>query len=206
MMEVSKIQFSESERELMQNATIILTKNSVLEKIKNLLELLQEDQVEWIRKEGHQMEEAFITSPKISRGEYYEGLPYLILDYPRRSGSQELFFIRNLFWWGNFFSTTLHLSGRFKELYLPKVMASFNDLQDYSIGIHEDPWKHHFEKDNYVAVSTLSEKAFATICENGSHLKLVKAIPLNQWQHAREQLMENWKLLLKVCGLVTNTV
>jgi hypothetical protein len=206
MMEVSKIQFSEPERELMQNAAIILTKNSVLEKIKSLLELVQTDQVEWIRKEGHDAIEAFVTSPKISRGEYYQGLPYLILDYPRRSGSNELFFIRNMFWWGNFFSTTLHLSGRYKELYLQKVIESYKDLQDYSIGIHEDPWMHHFEKDNYIAVNTLSEKAFTTICENGLHLKLAKAMPLDQWQQAREQLMENWKMLLKVCGLITNTV
>src|SRR4051812_25707955 len=114
-MEGPKIQFSVAESELMQNAAVILTKNRVLEKCKMLLGIVQQQQLEWIRHENRTGSEAFETGPKISKGENYMGLPSLIFDYPRLSSANDLFFIRTMFWWGNFFSSTLHLSGKYKE-------------------------------------------------------------------------------------------
>lgn len=205
MMEVSKIQFSEAEAELMQNADLILTKNRVLEKMKMLLEGLQVKQ-ETILKNNSIVHEVFGTSGKISRGEYYMGLPYLILDYPRRSSGQDLFFIRNMFWWGNFFSTTLHLSGQYKSLFRIHVSQSYLQLQNFSVGIHPDPWIHHFEKENYIPINSLSAKAFETICEDGEHLKIAVALPLVKWQQAEDELLEKWKLLLRLCRLIPDAV
>ena len=90
-MEVSKIQLSEAETELMQNAEIILTKNRVMQKMKSLLEEVQEQQLIFARTYLKHHQE-FIVSPKISRGENYLGLPWLILDYPRVSNGNNLFF------------------------------------------------------------------------------------------------------------------
>ena len=47
--------------------------------------------------------EFFDVSPKISRGEQYLGLPYVMLDYPRIFSKENVFAIRTFFWWGNYF-------------------------------------------------------------------------------------------------------
>ena len=206
MMEDSKIHFSEAETDLMKNAAIILTKNSVLNKMKQLLEGLQQD-LEQVATTSTLGQQDIITSvAKISRGENYLGLPYLVLDYPRKSDSAGLFFIRNMFWWGHFFSTTLHVSGIYKKKILPALSTAYADLQKCFIGVHEDQWVHHFESDNYVAISSLTEKAFLTLCENGDHLKIAVSQPLDTWPQARENMQENWKLMLKVSGLITDAV
>jgi hypothetical protein len=40
--------------------------------------------------------------PKISKGENYNGLPYVMLDYPRNFKKEKVFAIRSFFWWGTF--------------------------------------------------------------------------------------------------------
>jgi len=44
---------------------------------------------------------------KISRGENYKGLPYLVLDFPRFTSGKKVFIYRTMFWWGNYFSCML---------------------------------------------------------------------------------------------------
>ena len=90
-MEVSKIHLSPAEIELMQNGEIILTKNRVLEKMKSLLESVQQNQISYVQ-DYNLRNEIFKVSPKISRGENYLGLPYLVLDYPRQSSGKNFFF------------------------------------------------------------------------------------------------------------------
>ncbi|MEI9808974.1 MAG: hypothetical protein WDO16_14545 [Bacteroidota bacterium] len=74
--------------------------------------------------------EVIKISPKISKGENYKGLPYLVLDYPRYFEKDNHFAVRSMFWWGNFFSSTLHLSGIYKKKYTSAIEASFTQLQE----------------------------------------------------------------------------
>jgi hypothetical protein len=205
-MDVSKIQLSLAEEELVQNAEIILTKNSVLQKTKSLLEKLHEDQLLFVKLNDLESHELFRTGGKVSKGENYLGLPYMILDYPRRSSGKDLFFIRTMFWWGNYFSSTLHLSGHYKHLYLLNITRSLSSLGDHYIGVNEDQWIHHFETDNYRQLKQLSEKEVNSICRSFDHLKIGMTTVLSQWREAPQLLLENWKLLLNTCGLITNTV
>jgi hypothetical protein len=108
-MQGSKIRLSPSEAALVGNAEIILTKNSILQKTVALLAQLQEEIT------SQKALPPFSPSAKISKGENYRGLPYAVLDYPRIAGGEDLFFIRSMFWWGHFFSSTLQLAGAYKE-------------------------------------------------------------------------------------------
>ncbi|UYQ93351.1 hypothetical protein MKQ68_25030 [Chitinophaga horti] len=66
---------------------------------------------------------------KISKGERYRDLPYVILDYPRYFKGNNIFAIRTLFWWGRCFSLTLHLSGDEKSRFEKKLLAARELLQ-----------------------------------------------------------------------------
>jgi hypothetical protein len=196
-MDLSKIQLSSAEAELMQNADIILTKNSVLQKMRGLLEEIQEKQLAFAKENDQDL---FATPPKISKGEYYLGLPYLIFDYPRISASRDLVFIRTMFWWGRFFSCTLHVSGRYKTAFREKIKASYSLLPDYFIGVNPDPWVHHLEASNYKKINSMPEAAFGATCESLDHIKIAHSLALGEWREASVKLYENWKFLLSLCG------
>lgn len=201
-MEVSKIHLSSAEMELMQNAEIILTKNRILEKVRTLLEEVQNNQIDFAK--SHELaSEIFKVSPKISRGENYLGLPYLILDYPRQSAENNFFFIRTLFWWGNFFSCTLHLAKQSKESFQEKIVQSYPDLKNCYISTSDDQWVHHLEETDYRKIDSLTKEQFAVICESYDHIKIAARHSLSEWEKAPVELMQDWRLFLSVCGLIS---
>ncbi|MDB5205987.1 MAG: hypothetical protein JWR72_1062 [Flavisolibacter sp.] len=191
-MQGSKIRLSDAEMSLFSNAEIILTKNSILQKTVSLLSQVQEVLVNESETKGYH----FFPSPKISKGENYLGLPYIILDYPRISAGHDLLFVRSMFWWGNFFSSTLQLSGKYKEKYLSRLNAAYKHLSenDYFICINDDPWAHHFREDNYRTISDLSKEAFSMILEEGPYIKIAACWPLRDWDSAATKLIDSWKL------------
>jgi hypothetical protein len=201
MMDESKIQLSPAEIELMQNADLILTKNSVLQKIRSLLEEVQERQLQLVGKSST-ANDLFQISPKISRGENYLGLPYFILDYPRFSSQEKFFFIRIMFWWGKFFSCTLHLAGDSKNRFREKIQQSYHELANYFIGVSDDPWMHHLEENNYRKIGSMTEAEFRLCCDRFDHIKIAGQYSLAEWKTARVFLYENWEFFLAVCGLV----
>ena len=196
-MQGSKIQLSVSELELACNADIILTKNSIINKTIALLGTVEEN-----IGQNTDRGKLFSISPKISRGEYYQGLPYVVLDYPRYSRTPDLGFIRSMFWWGHFFSSTLQLSGDLKAKNIKAIEASYDLLADqgYYIGINTDPWQHHFEESNYLAISKMSRGAFLAILEEQEHIKIAAKLPLKEWQYAASFMINSWNLL---AGLIT---
>jgi hypothetical protein len=193
-----KIHFSEAESKLMKNAEIILTKNVVLEKVKALLEDVQREQAAFAQRTGSNSP-LFSIPPKISKGENYRGLPYKVLDFPRLFGHEDIFAIRLLFWWGHYFSATLHLSGRYKSESLPSIIQNlpFLSKKGYHLGIHPDPWLHHIEADTYRLLSELDKEQFLSLSSPLPHLKIAVSFPLEEVIAEPELLLESWKFLLE---------
>jgi hypothetical protein len=102
-----------------------------------------------------------------------------------------------MFWWGNFFSSTLQLAGGYKEQHLPKLAASFEALalQDYYLGIHEDPWQHHFGPSNFKSLSAMSKNEYSFLLEQQPHIKIAARWPLSDWDMAANHLVKSWKTL-----------
>ena len=201
-MRKTKIQLLPGEMEMAANAEIILTKNNIIRKLKSFLEELQENQKEIIQQyQAIIPQEVISTSPKVSRGENYKGLPWLVLDYPRYFEPGNIFAIRTLFWWGNFFSTTLHLSGRYKFLFEKKIISN-HDLLSKSecyVCIAEQQWEHHMEENNYTLVSQTDMKVLKSFVQDKSFLKLAIKTPLEEMAEADEKLCSNYEILLKAC-------
>ena len=192
-MQGSKIRLSDAEKELFCNAQIILTKNSIVQKTVLLLEEVQASLVDENILRNHQ----YATSPKISKGENYLGLPYVILDYPRIAKDDNLFFIRSMFWWGNFFSSTLQLSGEYKQRFSFNLINAYDLLKEdnYFVGISSNPWLHHFGEDNYKKINSLTKEAYVTILEEIPQIKIATCWPLYECDSAKNKLVESWKFL-----------
>lgn len=185
-MQGPKIRLSAAEVALVCDAEIILTKNNVVKKTVALLAAVQDE----ICKSFH----GFSSSPKISKGENYLGLPYVVLDYPRIAKGNDLLFIRSFFWWGNFFSSTLQVAGCYKANHIISIAESYDLLaqKNYFIGINNDPWQHHFEANNYLKISELSKEEFRHRLQEQPHIKIAARWPLTEWGAAANNLTESW--------------
>lgn len=152
-MQSSKLHFSAEEAALMQNAAWILMKNGIIDKVCHLMGQLHKALSSLPL--THQFafpENCLLKGPKISRGERYLNLPYVIMDYPRLFSHQSVFAYRVLFWWGHFFSFTWHISGRAKEQYTPflqKHLPALLQQEGKLICVNKEEWSHHLGEDNY---------------------------------------------------------
>lgn len=187
------ILLTDKEMKIVSDPEVLLAKNKIIQKVYKLLG----DMAEVYKKEVQSASLVTLqaSEPKISRGENYKGLPYVILDYPRVFGKTDVFAIRTFFWWGNFFSITLQLSGKYQEDYLPKIKKAIEEkvFEGWFIGSAPTPWEHHFEKDNYVPLMQ-EEKLFVNL----PHLKISKKIPLKKWDEVESFLKENFRFLINI--------
>lgn len=191
----SKIQLSQHEMDLLNNSDWILTKNIIVKKAQRLLEGVQQNVTDHTQQHtGIFPPEVTAISPKISKGENYMGLPWLMLDYPRYFDKENIFAIRTMFWWGNFFSITLHFSGKYKQRYETMLIRSYDELsrEQFYTCIHTEQWHHHFEKENYLPVKDFSAGEFAKEIQKRSFIKLAQKISFSQWDSAIIRLTENF--------------
>jgi hypothetical protein len=201
-MSEAKIRLSQKEMELITNADWILTKNAILQKINELLGSLLEKQQRYLETNLIRLPaELFKTSPKISKGENYKGLPYLILDYPRYFDQENICAIRTMFWWGNFFSITLHLSGMYKKRAEQKIISSYEVLKKDGCYccVNDNQWEHHFESSNYKPLTEISPTGFKESISNNHFIKLANKISLQSLENAEDILLSFFK---EMTGLV----
>ena len=119
----TNVELSKNELELVTSSEVILTKNRIIEKVYLLFGSLSEEYRRLLQAHSSKLApEVFQQSPKISRGEQYLGLPYVMLDYPRIFSKDDVFAIRSFFWWGNHFSIRLQLSGKYLQMAQNRLM------------------------------------------------------------------------------------
>ena len=201
VMNKAKINLSAAELELVCNTEWLLTKHAVIAKVYNLLGDAAHNMQNTVNKSKHELPEVILnSSPKISKGENYMQLPYVMLDYPRHFDKEAALAIRTFFWWGNFFSVTLQLAGIHKQNQLQAIKDNFSFLQenDYWVCINTNPWQHHFEDDNYVLLKDVSEREFSAILNRELFVKLAKKIPLSQWQATQDFIEKTFTEMLKL--------
>lgn len=203
MIQQTKIQFLPAEMELVSSPDIILTKNAILQKVKSFFEEIQMKQQDILKKHSDQLPaEVLRISPKISRGENYKGLPWLVLDNPRYFQHSNIFAIRIMFWWGNFFSITLHLSGDHKNDLLKKLSNNVSLLakNDFCIYNGTKEWEHDIDPVSYKRLSTINEDVLEKIFSANSFLKLAVKFNVESLEAIEDKLLRNYELLVKCCS------
>lgn len=202
MNDQAKISLSAFEMELVTNTEWILAKQLIIEKVFHLFGQLNEDFKRILAEE----KEIFIPewqkkNGKISKGENYKGLPYIILDYPALFSKENIIAIRTLFWWGNFFSISLHLSGKYAEkIYQSPAIFKFLKDNEFSVCINEDEWQHDFDESNFVNINKLNKDEIRKILEK-PFFKIAQKTDLTQWDKAAVFLRENFKKIIDFISL-----
>jgi hypothetical protein len=110
-----------------------------------------------------------------------------------------IFTIRTMFWWGNFFSITLHLSGKYKETFETVIQKNIQSLaeHDFNICINEEEWQHHFKTDNYMPVNKFTQDEINNITRR-HFIKVAIKFPLEKWDTMPSLLEKSFLDLLQV--------
>jgi len=197
----TKITLSSQEQQLVNNSNWILTKRAIIEKAVLLLagssermKTILDGEKEWLP------EMVQCSSPKISKGENYLMLPYVILDYPRCFTGGDVFAVRTMFWWGNFFSCTLHLAGIYKKMFEKDLLKNLSRpaQNDYYICVNGDPWQHHFGQDNYTRVDSVTPGRIEDVLQAQNFIKIALKFPLEQWDVMPSLLESKYAELIRL--------
>ena len=195
----TKVMLSAGELAMANDKDFILTKQAIISKAAALFN----EQIPILSLNFRKVvstEETLISAvPKISKGENYNGFPYVIMDYPATFSKENIFALRTMFWWGNFFSITLHLKGTYKKMYAAKILANLKNENDFYISFGEDEWQHHFGDDNFKKISSLTNDLKIQI-ENRNFFKIALKYELHHWNMMQSVLPKGYK---KIVNLIT---
>jgi hypothetical protein len=192
---MANVELSIAERELVTNASFILTKNSIVQKVDALLGNLATYYRQQALAANVLPHAVQAIPPKIAKGERYEGLPWLMLDYPRFFGKADTFAIRTFFWWGHYCSITLQLGGQYAAQY-QQAISTLQHEEGWYIGVQQqDVWQHHFRANNYQPLqhTQLWLQPLPVI-------KLAKKIPLQQWDNIESFMQQAFNRMLVFLG------
>ena len=197
----ANVKLSKTELLLVCDEQFILTKNNIIDKVYNLFGSLSEDfKHSIIQHTSYLPEEVMAVSPKIYRGEQYKRLPYVLFDYPRYFNKENTLAIRCFFWWGNFFSITLHLGGKYMQAYAQSVLNAIGEEKstEWYICINENQWEHHLNEDNYILADRNNLQAQKNHLQERSFFKIAKKLPLTQWDEANDFFITSYAEIMNM--------
>ena len=183
MADVTKLMLSDVELRFVNETNWVLTKHGIIATVYELFNA----QVPVITAEiqkiiNPDLQALAAAVPKITRGENYKLLPYVILDYPSIFNKEDTFALRTMFWWGNFVSITLQLAGQYKYKLLDKITAGIKqDPSQLFICINEDQWAHHFEPANYIPATEMTYAETKAFLQQSGFIKLALKFELETW-------------------------
>ena len=194
----AKITLSDKERSILMDTDWILLKQSIIQKVYELFSVASMT-INSLFEINNLDKSLIIKDPKIYKGENYNQFPYVMLDYPRLFGKKDVFAMRTMFWWGNFFSITIHLSGEYKSLINIQQLTNQNKLQNQLyICVNENQWEHHFNEDNYHLLKNLSEEELLHHINEKDFIKIAIKFDLENWDLIPDLLEGGYKLMAEL--------
>ena len=147
------MEFSKKELNVLNDTDFLITKSELVSKIQSLFEQVRTSILNVIETSEFIFDDHIdIEYGKIFKGEDYKSLPYVVLDFPKFFSKEDVFAYRTMLWWGNFFSTTLHLEGKSFIKYKNIITDNFNSFCDNEtyICVNDTPWEYDYSSNNYI--------------------------------------------------------
>lgn len=180
---------SSAELRILQDTTFLQQKRLVTEKLHGLFKQL-----------AHELRDTKIhqTFPfpvatdslhgKISKGENYKGLPYMVLDFPKLFQKTDIFTFRSMCWWGNEWTCSLHLGGRYMRHFLEAFLKNKAQLHDQGVffAIAETPWHYHFSKSTFLPIEEMTLEAIRAFADQHHFIKISRRLSLSDWEQFLE--------------------
>ena len=193
----TKVTLSVGELAMVNDKNIILTKQAIIAKAAALFN----EQIPTLSILFHQIfkdDKKLISSiPKISKGENYNGFPYVIMDYPASFDKENIFALRTMFLWGNFISITLHLKGKYKEMFAADIFKKIAVQPAFYVSISDDEWLHDFNENNFIKVKDVPNQ-FTVKVKERNFFKIALKYELHHWNMMQSVLPEGYQEIKKL--------
>ncbi|MGZ5244293.1 MAG: hypothetical protein ACXWDO_05215 [Bacteroidia bacterium] len=180
-MQNNAIKFTLYEKQIIQDTNFLIAKRHAMQKVDELFSVLQQKlalQEPYILRLENALN-THLQGAKISKGENYKGLPYVVLDFPKYIIGNDVFLFRSMFWWGNFYSFSIFLQGepleKLKHFFDTDDMAKDAELY---IGLGDKLWEYDYTAENYVSANTFSATQLKDIM-NKNTVKLSYKFPVD---------------------------
>lgn len=195
MQEQANVSLSAVELQLVNNRDWILTKNGIMQKVVHRFARLGETFMAEALVQQLPSEVKAVAC-KVSKGEQYKGLPYVMLDYPRVFGKEDVLAVRTFFWWGHYFSCTLQLKGIYKEMYERKLVHALQQktIEPSWLNCSEEEWEYDLTSAHYIPAAEADYENWLTL----PVLKIVYTFPLDAWNHADALLEQCFREIMTV--------
>jgi hypothetical protein len=197
MADKTKLMFSDGELRFVKDTSWVLTKHKIIQTVYGLFnEQVKVIKEEWGTVLNGDLAQLSAAVPKISKGENYQSLPYVILDFPAVFGKQNIFALRTMFWWGKFVTITLHLSGKYADNLRQRITEKLQaDPAGIFICVNSSQWEHHLEPDNYSPAAAIPADALRQILQNPVFIKLALRYELEEWNGLPVRLRDGYRKL-----------
>jgi hypothetical protein len=135
---------------------------------------------------------------RISKGENYQGLPYITADFPRYFNKKGIFAFRTWFWWGNYVLFIWHISGEYLIQYENLLLEKFSDFQknDCYFSIGSNQWQHHLDFENYRAIKNMTFETFKICIKTKSFVKIVRKLDLNDLMNLEKEGIRTFEMMV----------
>ena len=200
---MEKPELDRKQLEYLHDTSFLLAKRKISKQLDQLLAATERVLVGFVQDESPEVipESCLTAAGKISRGENYRGLPYLVLDYPRLFKKEDIFTFRTMCWWGHFFSSTLHLQGTTLDLHRRKIEQSLlalrNAWPETYLCVHKTPWEYHYGEDNYQLLQHLDEGSISNLLKK-DFIKISRKTALDNYQELPEFTLQAFRDFLSL--------
>lgn len=189
---------TDQELEVLSNRDFLKIKASVMEKaVAYLAEIERELHAKIGETDFPFPKNTFLKAGKISKGEQYRLLPYVILDYPRLFSKKEVFAFRSMIWWGHHYSCTLHLSGPSLQWFGNSLKEKLQTEENVYFCVNSHPWDYHYGEENYLPVQTIDPQKIVHQIEQHGFVKISKFIPVYEWNDYKSFTLESFARFLR---------
>jgi len=181
----------------MQDTSFLLAKRVITEKVSTLLhELKQEMEQSPLHPSFPFPAGTDFQQGKITKGENLKGLPFVILDFPRLFGQSNVFAFRSMFWWGNYFSFTLHLKGQPLEQFRKPLLRNLSKKKKSDILVYTgaDEWQQDLNEQN----SNTITPATLRMLDKMDFLKLSRKINTDEARKVKTEGVKTYQQFLSL--------
>lgn len=171
--------FEPNELELIKSEEFFRTKKNIFDIIYNQFQELNL-QLEELKQQYSTLFEQYQAplNGKISKGENYDGCPYIVLDNPRIYLPNNILACRTMFMWGKYFVATFifrHADANSHFKFIENFVDKHMNENDYMM-TGNAMWQHHITGDNYIGLKDLDLKNFEMKLPI-EQVKIVRVIP-----------------------------
>jgi hypothetical protein len=136
---------------------------------------------------------------KISKGENYTNLPWVMADYPAYFDTANIFAFRMFYLWGTEINFFLLIKGDFLKHYQTIILSQIknNIFETIYIYIGNNAWQHHVDE-QYQPIQQINIENIITQINSGGFLKLAFHYSPDKINNIEKLGFEAWQLYYKL--------